>query len=286
MLILNYHGIEKFAGEYPWQPGEKRYTVSTSQFESQLTLIREKNVVSLNLASLKDELGMALVPQRVIPAQAGIQQTEASLDSRFRGNDRKTNSVVLTFDDGHISHLFHAAPVLKRHGLTGIFFITAGFLGQKNYLSKDQVKELIGMGFEIGSHGFNHVPLTGLPMDQLVHEIAGSKHALEKELGIRIRAFSVPRGFYVPAIRQIARQCGYDFVFTSFYGLNRPGASDTLKLKRVAILPEMSAAEFAAILDGRLGFRGISERIKSQVRNYVPAAAYDWLAAVKGKIRS
>ena len=31
----------------------------------------------------------------VIPAQAGIQHTKASMDSRFRGNDRRNNGLYI-----------------------------------------------------------------------------------------------------------------------------------------------------------------------------------------------
>ena len=43
--------------------------------------------------------------------------------------------VVLTFDDGNISDLATAAPILKTHGFGATFYITSGWVGKPGRLN-------------------------------------------------------------------------------------------------------------------------------------------------------
>ena len=67
--------------------------------------------------------------------------------------------VVLTFDDGNKSDATYVAPLLKRYGFGGTFFITEGlnFLKNKDhYVTWEEVKEMHETGFEIGNHTRHH----------------------------------------------------------------------------------------------------------------------------------
>ena len=68
--------------------------------------------------------------------------------------------VVMTFDDGVKSQATFAAPLLRRHGFGGTFFITEGlrFLTHKQYyMTWDEIRQLHEDGFEIGNHLGRHV---------------------------------------------------------------------------------------------------------------------------------
>src|SRR5208283_1089765 len=67
-----------------------------------------------------------------------------------------------TFDDGNRSDLEIAAPVLVKYGVSGSFFPCTGRLTMSGYLSEEDVRRLFKMGFEIGSHGVDHVHWTHL----------------------------------------------------------------------------------------------------------------------------
>ena len=67
--------------------------------------------------------------------------------------------IVLTFDDGNKSDATYVAPLLKRYGFGGTFFITEGlnFLNNKaHYVTWEEVKALHEAGFEIGNHTRHH----------------------------------------------------------------------------------------------------------------------------------
>ena len=65
-------------------------------------------------------------------------------------------TVVLTFDDGCLSHYTNVAPLLQSLGLPGTFFYSENWLGNSNYMTLTQVSNLNVMGFEIGNHTVNH----------------------------------------------------------------------------------------------------------------------------------
>lgn len=83
--------------------------------------------------------------------------------------------VVLTFDDSAVSHATIVAPLLKKHGFGGTFFITEGFrftTNKKNYMTWAQIKELHDAGFEIGNHTRRHKGVNGQKPDQIDADVA------------------------------------------------------------------------------------------------------------------
>ncbi|EHR71987.1 putative xylanase/chitin deacetylase [Burkholderiales bacterium JOSHI_001] len=47
---------------------------------------------------------------------------------RWRDQSLPARAAAITFDDGYADNLLHAVPVLRRHGVTGTFFIATGYL--------------------------------------------------------------------------------------------------------------------------------------------------------------
>ena len=80
-------------------------------------------------------------------------------------------TVVLTFDDGCLSHFDFVAPLLKKHGFGATFYITEGmgFKSRKDfYMTWEQIKSVEQMGFEIGNHTINHGPCSSKTIDQCI----------------------------------------------------------------------------------------------------------------------
>jgi len=68
-------------------------------------------------------------------------------------------TVVFTFDDGCISGATIAAPILKKHGFGGTFYVSDayGFRERKDwYMTWRQIKGMADDGFEIGNHTRGH----------------------------------------------------------------------------------------------------------------------------------
>ena len=68
-------------------------------------------------------------------------------------------TVVLTFDDGVASHATNVAPILKRAGFGGSFYVADfdSFNTRKDfYMTWAQIKSLVDDGFDVGNHTKGH----------------------------------------------------------------------------------------------------------------------------------
>ena len=52
--------------------------------------------------------------------------------------------IMLTFDDTDLDQFEIARPEMKKYGFKGVFFIMTVSLGRPHYMTKEQVKQLIG----------------------------------------------------------------------------------------------------------------------------------------------
>src|SRR4030088_3603267 len=91
--------------------------------------------------------------------------------------------VVLTFDDGYADFFTAAVPVLQSHGFTATSFVITGRMGRGGFMTPNQVVAADGMGFTIGAHTVDHVPLAAQPATRASWEIRQSKLTLEGLLG-------------------------------------------------------------------------------------------------------
>ncbi len=130
-------------------------------------------------------------------------------------------SVVLTFDDAYASVYKHAFPVLRANGVRATLYVPAGYIGRLDdwdvnfcnlrfqHMTADQIIDLQAAGWEIGSHGINHLDLTRLEEERLEEEVAGSRVMLEKLTGSRVDAISYPFGNTDERVIACCQRAGY-----------------------------------------------------------------------------
>lgn len=158
-------------------------------------------------------------------------------------------NMVLTFDDGNSSDLELALPELLERQLSAEFFILASRLGNPGSLNAGDVRALHFGGMRIGSHGTDHVDLTGLTRQQLAANLADSKTALESICGAPVRSFAIPFGRYNRGVLRAIRNAGYDTALTSDGG---PTWRNRFVLPRRSMRNDMWAPEIDTILSGHL----------------------------------
>ncbi len=189
------------------------------------------------LLSQLRKLGYQTVSSRTFHAW---QQGKGTLPER---------TVVLTFDDGHVSHFELVAPLLVRYRFTGTFFVATGYIGKSGYMTWDQLRKLVFLGMEIGSHGATHRPLTHLSVHDVREEVMSSKRLLEQQLGVPIQAMAAPGGFWNRAVAEASKQAGYEAVWVSNIGTNGKETSP-LALRRVVVRQPFSAAHVVSMVEG------------------------------------
>ena len=132
-------------------------------------------------------------------------------------------SLMMTFDDGNRSDRDIGAPALASHGIPGAFFPCTGRFGQPGYLDAEDVRALRDQGFQIGSHGIDHVPWTSLDAAALRRNVSESKRALEALLGVTVVLAAPPFGAYNRRVLAAVRDAGYSAVYSCDAGLSEPG---------------------------------------------------------------
>jgi peptidoglycan/xylan/chitin deacetylase (PgdA/CDA1 family) len=128
---------------------------------------------------------------------------------------------VLTFDDGFVSALQHAGPILNGLGFKAINFLVADRLGMRNewdlgvdhtmepLMDAGQVRDWLSLGHDIGAHTLTHPYLDRIPLAQAREEICASKKKLEDTFGREVRHFAYPYGSFDPAVMDLVREAGF-----------------------------------------------------------------------------
>jgi peptidoglycan/xylan/chitin deacetylase (PgdA/CDA1 family) len=114
--------------------------------------------------------------------------------------------VTTSWDDGHPLDL-KLANLLQKYDLPGTFYVPLSN-PENAVLDKNQLREL-SAGFEIGSHTFNHVYLTEIPLNRVEEEVSHGKVELEQLIQRPVNWFAYPGGKYHKAIRDIVGKCGF-----------------------------------------------------------------------------
>lgn len=140
---------------------------------------------------------------------------------RFFGALNRTSRPAIprphvTFDDGHLSAYERGVPLLRKHAIPAIFFVTAGFIGvRKDFMTWAQLKEIVAEGHDVQSHGWSHNFLTHCSPLQLEQELCRSKRVIEDRLGIPVEALSVPGGRWNRRVLEACAEAGYQRVYVS-----------------------------------------------------------------------
>jgi peptidoglycan/xylan/chitin deacetylase (PgdA/CDA1 family) len=122
----------------------------------------------------------------------------------------------ITFDDGHISNITLAAPLLTARGISATFFITVGWTGVKpGYMDWPDLHALHKSGFAIGAHGSSHTLLTHCTPHQLESELVRPRLTLEDKLGAPITLLSLPGGRSNQRVLAACAAAGYTHIYTS-----------------------------------------------------------------------
>lgn len=227
VAFLMYHELELPGRELcQSEPGYTRYIVSASAFENQMRRLKE----------------------------LGYQGVSVSESLALSGGKK----VVITFDDGCATDLEAAAPVLRELNFSATFYVTAGFLGRRGFMTAAQLRELCGQGFEVGCHSMTHPYLPELDPAGLDREIVESKSSLEQIIGKMVDHFSCPGGRYDDRVVEVVKRAGYRTLATSRPQLNSK-STNPYALGRLAVLCDTTDEELARMCGGA-GFWKISLR--------------------------
>lgn len=209
LRVLTYH---RFGNAWPLDP----FAVEREVFEAHVRQVAES--------------GLAL----------SLQDVEEFLQGKKQVKD---GSVLLTMDDGVLSVLTEAGPILKKYGVPAVAYIACDLVGTavpelpEPFLTWEQLRELPRFGIEIGSHSCTHRSLGTLGAAEIQDEAERSRRTLEERLEVPVSSFAYPYGtpaHYSALSRSLLAQAGYRTVFTSTHGAI-DAVSDPWALPRIKV---------------------------------------------------
>lgn len=186
-------------------------TISPECFKKQIDFLQTKNFRFLSL-------------EEVV-----AQKATAPLTSRC---------VTLSFDDGFLDNYEKAFSILLERKLKAALFVVVNWVGQKDFMNWDQIRELSRNGIEIGSHTLTHRWLPDITdSKELESELVDSKKRIEDEIQKEIPWFSYPVGGIDERVVEGVKKAGYRAAWVAGA---RPTASikdPFFCLRRVKITP-------------------------------------------------
>jgi peptidoglycan/xylan/chitin deacetylase (PgdA/CDA1 family) len=111
-------------------------------------------------------------------------------------------------------------------------------LGRELFMSWNDLRQMVAAGMSIGSHTHTHQILAQLSEPQQRHELKLSKEILQDRLQQPVDSISYPVGGldkFTATTKKLCKESGYQAGFSFYGGVNRPGQTDSLDIKRIGI---------------------------------------------------
>ena len=115
---------------------------------------------------------------------------------------KKQKKILLTIDDGFQSFYDEAWPFLKQKKIPFILFISTEPVGNKGYMTWDQIREIEKEDFAIiGHHSHTHEYLIEKTDQEFIDDIEKANIIFKNKLGYVPKLFSYPFGEYSEFMR-------------------------------------------------------------------------------------
>jgi peptidoglycan/xylan/chitin deacetylase (PgdA/CDA1 family) len=178
-------------------------------------------------------------------ARAGFHAVtmDQLLANWMRGAPLPSKPVVLSFDNGYLSQLTNAEPILARHGWVGVENIQlTGLPPSQGGLSRAQVAQLVDDGWELDTQGISHADLTAISPSALHEQVFLAREELQRRYGVPVNWFCYPSGHYDQSVVEAVRSAGFVGSTTVVPGWASPG-QDSYRLPRLRVLGGTSGAQ-------------------------------------------
>ena len=228
--ILLYHSIGEACS-----PDYRRWLVTPQEFDAQMRKLAERGYVPITVRDL------ALL--------------------RLGGKPVPPHTCVITFDDGLRDFAEGAVPILTAHGFPATLFVVSGLVGataswladlgegDRPMLDWQALRELEGLGIEVGAHTVSHLELDTLSRARATREIRDSKQSLEDGLGQAVTTFAYPHGYASRVTRRIVEDVGYLAACRVRHALSNE-TEDLYALSRIIVTSDLGPDGLIELMEG------------------------------------
>ncbi|MDX2346827.1 MAG: polysaccharide deacetylase family protein [Legionella sp.] len=198
---------------------------------------------------------------------------------RVNSNSNKIQ-VAISFDDGYACLYDVCAPILKRLNIPAIVYLNTAWVASdavhrlksnpdlghypdEHFLIWNEVKQFVSDGWEIGSHGVDHVDLTRMTrqMHDLNLQLSQSKQAIEDNLEQPCVHFAYTWGKHSSLVRERVKKTGYQYAVAAHHRVMSSKA-DAYALPRMNIEKAYSMDDFIGVVQGRWDYLGLIHAVK------------------------
>lgn len=137
----------------------------------------------------------------------------ALVDHLELGTALPDRPVLITFDDGSVTHVTAALPVLQELGFPATFFPMTVVLDKPDWLSSGQVRELDAAGMTIGAHTWDHQRVDELTDGQWEEQLDDPAATLAGILGHPVDLIAYPHGAWNREALPHVADAGYRAAF-------------------------------------------------------------------------
>jgi len=151
--------------------------------------------------------------------------------------------LALTFDDGLLSVMTNAVPVLRHHGIPATMFVVTGWADGdlpdshlKLLLDWRGVSALRQAGMTVASHSVTHPDFGKLGPAEARRELEVSRERLRRMLDVETDEFAIPFGQsrnWTPAAGQAAAEAGYTTVYAQSVNTRPEGTAARTFITRI-----------------------------------------------------
>ncbi len=221
VMILCYHRFGR---------NKSRMVMTPDDFDNQMAYLQKNGYRVIPLSSIHSFLkGEAALPRK---------------------------AVVITIDDGYRSSYDWAYPILKKYNFPATLFIYSDFVGSKDALSWNELKEMVKSELvDIQPHSKTHASMSKrLPNEsteayqkRVAEEIRIPSQQIRKVLGLPLHTFAYPFGDTNDFLVSQLKNADYSAAVTVKAGGNAAFANPFM-LRRTMIYGDRDMASFAGSL--------------------------------------
>ena len=155
----------------------------------------------------------------------------------FAGSGRAAaqGMIISWFLEGRIAD---EAAFLEHLEMQSLVFLDGPSLGRELLMNRAQARAMGDAGLGIGSHGRTHRSLSRLLELEQQEELSRSKRDIKTITGHSVEAIAYPfgvAGAFDEALMRRSQAVGYRLGFTFEGGINRPGTTDAMAVRRINV---------------------------------------------------
>lgn len=137
--------------------------------------------------------------------------------------EKGAKSIIITFDDCPKELWEFAIPELLKRSMKAVFYIPTAQLGGYNQwnvaegkprmdlMDEDDIKKLIEVGMEVGSHAHDHIMLGDVDGHKVARQLTLSKSVLESIIKKPVISIAYPYGSVPVNAKRVTKEAGYRF---------------------------------------------------------------------------